>query len=169
MFSTRCQRNEQSTARSDKTRNPCNEAWSGPTTPSIPTTAAKERRRMCKSRLLSARILIFSSRACLLIWETGRRSVVMNGAEVLGHVISERRPAGSEFEARHVLGVAAFLPGSALSDGTSSVPCSGSRDRRGGLANPVCVVTGRSSSCQRARRTTLTQVCVVALQHFFTK
>ena len=61
----------------------------------------------------------------------------MNGAKVLGHVISERGPAGSEFEARHVLGVAAFLPGSALSDGTSSVPRSGSRDRRGGLANPL--------------------------------
>ena len=38
-----------------------------------------------------------------------------------------------------------------------------SRDRRGGLANPVRVVTERSSSCQRARRTTLTQVRVVAL------
>ena len=44
----------------------------------------------------------------------------MNGAKVLGHVISERRSAGSESEARHVLGIAAFLPGSALSDGTSS-------------------------------------------------
>ena len=38
-----------------------------------------------------------------------------------------------------------------------------SRDRRGGLANPVRVVTERSSSYQRARRTTLTQVRVVAL------
>ena len=65
-------------------------------------------------------MLIFSSRAYLLAWETGRRPVVMTGAKVLGHGISERRPAGSGFEARHVLGVAAFLPGSALSDGTSS-------------------------------------------------
>ena len=77
---------------------------------------------MSKFRLLSARILIFSSRAYLLAWETGRRPVVMNGAKVLGHVIPERRPAGSESEARHVLGIAAFLPGSALSDGTSSCP-----------------------------------------------
>ena len=76
-------------------------------------------------------MLIFSSRAYLLIWETGRRSVVMNGAEVLGHDISERRPAGSEFEARHVLGIAAFLPGSALADGTSSCsPLSLSRPAR---------------------------------------
>ena len=75
---------------------------------------------MSKFRLLSARILILSSRAYLLAWETGRRPVVMNGAKVLGHVISERRPAGSESEARHVLGIAAFLLGSALSDGTSS-------------------------------------------------
>ena len=75
---------------------------------------------MSKFRLLSARILILSSRAYLLAWETGRRPVVMNGAKVLGHVISERRPSGSESEARHVLGIAAFLPGSALSDGTSS-------------------------------------------------
>ena len=44
-----------------------------------------------------------------------------------------------------------------------------SRDRRGGLANPVRVVTGRSTPCQRARRTTLKQVRVVALQHFLTK
>ena len=77
---------------------------------------------MSKFRLLSARILILSSRAYLLAWETGRRPVVMNGAKVLGHVISERRPSGSESEARHVLGIAAFLPGSALSDGTSSCP-----------------------------------------------
>ena len=56
-------------------------------------------------------MLIFSSRVYLLIWETGRRSVVMNGAKVLGHVISERRPAGSESEARHVLGIAAFFTG----------------------------------------------------------
>ena len=131
MFFTRCQRNEQTTARSDKTRNPCNEAMSGPTTPSIPTIPAKERRRMSRSRLLSARILIFSSRAYPLIWETGRRPVVMNGAKVLGHVISERRPARSESEARHVLGIAAFLPGSALSDGTSSCsPLSLSRSAR---------------------------------------
>ena len=76
-------------------------------------------------------MLIFSSRAYLLIWETGRRSVVMNGAKVLGHVISERRPAGSEFEARRVLGSAAFLPGSALSDGTYSCsPLSISRSAR---------------------------------------
>ena len=75
---------------------------------------------MSKFRLLSARILILSSRAYLLAWETGRRPVVMNGAKVLGHVISERRPSGSESEARHVLGIAAFLLGSALSDGTSS-------------------------------------------------
>ena len=33
----------------------------------------------------------------------------MNGAKVLGHVISEHGPAGSEFEARHVLGIAAFF------------------------------------------------------------
>ena len=51
---------------------------------------------MSKFRLLSARILILSSRAYLLAWETGRRPVVMNGAKVFGHVISERRPAGSE-------------------------------------------------------------------------
>ena len=75
---------------------------------------------MSKFRLLGARMLIFSSRAYLLAWETGRRPVVMNGAKVLGHVISERRPSGSESVARHVLGIAAFLPGSALSDGTSS-------------------------------------------------
>ena len=55
----------------------------------------------------------------------------MNGAKVLRHVISERGPAGSEFEARHVLGIAAFLPGSALSDGTSSCfPLSLSRSAR---------------------------------------
>ena len=55
----------------------------------------------------------------------------MNGATVLGHVVSERRPAGSEFESRHVLGIAAFLPGSALSDGTSSCsPLSLSRPAR---------------------------------------
>ena len=76
-------------------------------------------------------MLIFSSRAYLLAWETGRRPVVMNGAKVFGHGISERRPAGSGFEARHVLGVAAFLPGSALSDGTSSCfPLSLSRSAR---------------------------------------
>ena len=131
MFFTRCQRSEQSTARSDKMRIPCNETKSGPTTTSIPTTSAKERRRMSKFRLLSARILILSSRAYLLAWETGRRPVVINGAKVLGHVISERRPAGSESEARHVLGIAAFLPGSALSDGTfSCFPLSLSRSAR---------------------------------------
>ena len=55
----------------------------------------------------------------------------MNGAKVLGHVIPERGPAGSEFQARHVLGIAAFLPGSALSDGTSSCfPLSLSRSAR---------------------------------------
>ena len=44
---------------------------------------------------------------------------------------AERGPAGSEFEARHVLGIAAFLPGSALSDGTSSCfPLSLSRSAR---------------------------------------
>ena len=76
-------------------------------------------------------MLIFSSRAYLLIWETRRRTVVMNGAKVLGQFISERGPAGSEFEARHVLGIAAFLPGSALSDGTSSCfPLSLSRSAR---------------------------------------
>ena len=76
-------------------------------------------------------MLIFSSRAYLLIWETRRRTVVMNGAKVLGHVIPERGPAGSEFQARHVLGIAAFLPGSALSDGTSSCfPLSLSRSAR---------------------------------------
>ena len=79
-------------------------------------------------------MLIFSSRAYLLAWETGRRPVVMNGAKVLGHVISERKPSGSESEARHVmhvLGIAAFLPGSALSDGTSSCfPLSLSRSAR---------------------------------------
>ena len=86
---------------------------------------------MSNFRLLSARILILSSRAYLLAWETGRRPVVMNSAKVLGHVISERRPAGSESEARHVLGIAAFLPGSALSDGTSSCsPLSLSRTAR---------------------------------------
>ena len=86
---------------------------------------------MSKFRLLSARILILSSRAYLLAWETGRRPVVMNGAKVLGHVIPERRPAGSESEARHVLGIAAFLLGSALSDGTSSCsPLSLSRSAR---------------------------------------
>ena len=70
-------------------------------------------------------------RAYLLAWETGRRPVVMNGAKVLGHVTPERRPAGSESEARHVLGIAAFLPGSALSDGTSSCsPLSLSRPAR---------------------------------------
>ena len=89
---------------------------------------------MSKFRLLSARILILSSRAYLLAWETGRRPVVMNGAKVLGHVIPERRPAGSESEARHVmhvLGIAAFLLGSALSDGPSSCsPLSLSRTAR---------------------------------------
>ena len=86
---------------------------------------------MSKFRFLSARILILSSRAYLLAWETGRRPVVMNGAKVLGHVISERRPAGSESESRRVLGSAAFLPGSALSDGTSSCfPLSLSRTAR---------------------------------------
>ena len=114
-------------------------------------------------------MLIFSSRAYLLAWETGRRPVVMSGAKVLGWTWLSTHGSGSEFEARRVLGSAAFLPGSALSDGTSSVPRSGSRDRRGGLANPLRFVTGRSTSCQRARRTTLTQVRVVALQHFFTK
>ena len=76
-------------------------------------------------------MLIFSSRAYLLIWETGRRSVVMNGAKVLGWTWLSTHGSGSEFEARRVLGSAAFLPGSALSDGTSSCfPLSLSRSAR---------------------------------------
>ena len=55
----------------------------------------------------------------------------MNGAKVLGHVISERGPAGSEFEARHVLGIAAIgrhllvFPALALAIGAAALqtPC----------------------------------------------
>ena len=76
-------------------------------------------------------MLIFFSRAYLLAWETGRRPVVMSGAKVLGWTWLSTHGSGSEFEARRVLGSAAFLPGSALSDGTSSCsPLSLSRTAR---------------------------------------
>ena len=114
-------------------------------------------------------MLVFSSRAYLLAWEPGRRPAAMNnGAKVLGHVVSERRPAGSEFEARRVLGSAAFLPSSALSDALPRVPRSRSRDRRGGLANPVHDVVERSSSFQRARHRQWTFRCDADKLDFFT-
>ena len=65
---------------------------------------------MSKFRLLSARILILSSRAYLLAWETGRRPVVMSDAKVLEHVICEHRPAGSDTEFERGPGRTSFLP-----------------------------------------------------------